>query len=63
MGKVASAQMMIVLPIELQKSVSVSRYLYCDSPAYSIEPRPSQRWNDRYSEKPTGIRPKARKSR
>ncbi len=47
MGKVASAQMMIVLPIEFQKSLSLSRYWYCESPAHSIEPRPSQRWKDR----------------
>ena len=47
MGKVASAQMMIVLPIELQKSLSLSRYRYCDRPAHSIGPRPSQRWKDR----------------
>lgn len=47
MGKVASAQMTMVLPIELQKSLSLSRYLYWSSPAHSIEPRPSQRWKDR----------------
>lgn len=47
MGKVASAQMMIVLPIEFQKSLSLIRYWYCESPAHSIVPRPSQRWKDR----------------